>query len=105
LVVGESATMASEAAVLGVPAIFISTTPRGYTNEQEHRYGLVKNFKPSQQTECLRAIEAIVSRPIEKLRQEHQFKQFEMLKTKINTTLWILGFITSHFSAIRKPLT
>lgn len=41
--IGESATVASEAAVLGVPAIYAARTPRGYTNEQEYRYGLVAN--------------------------------------------------------------
>ncbi len=43
LYVGESATMASEAAVLGVPALYVANTGRGYTNEQESRYALVKN--------------------------------------------------------------
>lgn len=44
LFVGESATMASECAVLGVPAIYAAQTGRGYTNEQEQRYGLVRNL-------------------------------------------------------------
>jgi len=43
--VGESATMASECAVLGVPAIYAAQTGRGYTNEQEVRYHLVKNIR------------------------------------------------------------
>lgn len=41
--VGESATMGSECAVLGVPAIYAARTGRGYTEEQEGRYGLVMN--------------------------------------------------------------
>ncbi len=40
---GESATMASECAVLGVPAVYCAETRPGYTDEQEERYGLVKN--------------------------------------------------------------
>lgn len=43
--VGESATMASECAVLGVPAVYIALTGRGYTDEQESRYGLVRNVR------------------------------------------------------------
>jgi len=43
--IGESATMASECAVLGVPAIYAAETGRGYTNEQEEKYGLVKNVR------------------------------------------------------------
>lgn len=47
LLFGESATMASEAAVLGTPAIFIDNDGRGYTDEQGQRYGLVFNFTES----------------------------------------------------------
>ncbi len=42
---GESATMASEAAILGVPAVYAAHSPRGYSNEQEARYGLVRNVR------------------------------------------------------------
>jgi predicted glycosyltransferase len=44
LYVGESATMAIEAAVLGIPAIHVSTRSVAYTNDLELRYGLVHNF-------------------------------------------------------------
>lgn len=43
--IGESATMASECAVLGVPAIYAATTGRGYTDEQENLYGIVRNVR------------------------------------------------------------
>lgn len=42
---GESATMASESAVLGVPAVYAANTGRGYTDEQDARYGLVRNAR------------------------------------------------------------
>lgn len=45
LFVGESATMASEAAVLGTPAIYAANTGRGYTDEQQDRYHLVRNIQ------------------------------------------------------------
>lgn len=41
--IGESATMASECAVLGVPAVYAAQTARGYTDEQEEKFGLVRN--------------------------------------------------------------
>ncbi|PLX00606.1 MAG: hypothetical protein C0593_00480 [Marinilabiliales bacterium] len=47
LLFGESATMASEAAMLGVPAIFIDDDGRSYTNELQKRYGIVWNFTES----------------------------------------------------------
>jgi hypothetical protein len=59
LVVGESATMASEAAVLGVPAIFISDTSRGYTIEEEKKYGLVFNYTRKEFIAVLTAIDTV----------------------------------------------
>ena len=47
LLFGESATMASEAAMLGVPAICIDDDGRSYTNELQKRYGIVWNFTES----------------------------------------------------------
>jgi predicted glycosyltransferase len=58
MVVGESATMASEAAMLGTPALYIAHTLRGYTIDQEKRYGLVKNINPRRMDEVLSAITA-----------------------------------------------
>ena len=47
LLFGESATMASEAAMLGTPSIFIDNDGRGYTDELESIYSLVHNFSES----------------------------------------------------------
>ena len=44
LYIGESATMASECAVMGVYSLYIALTPRGYTTEQEVKYKMVKNI-------------------------------------------------------------
>lgn len=45
LCIGESATLASEASVLGVPSIYAAEVGRGYTDEQERLYGLVTNLR------------------------------------------------------------
>jgi predicted glycosyltransferase len=47
LLMGESATMASEAAMLGTPAIYLDNDGRGYTDELEKKYGLVFNYTES----------------------------------------------------------
>jgi len=87
LLVGESATMASESAVLGVPAVFISETGRGYTDEEEARYGLVRNFKASEAEAALKAVqEWISSNP----REEGQAKRRILLEEKVDTTAWIV---------------
>lgn len=63
--VGESATMASECAVLGVPAIYAAQTGRGYTNEQESRYGLVTNLHDLEWEPMQAAVDRILAHPIE----------------------------------------
>jgi len=62
LLFGESATMASEAAVLGTPSIFIDNDGRGYTDEEENKYHIVNNFtesEPDQEKAIVKALEII----------------------------------------------
>jgi hypothetical protein len=70
---GESATMASECAVLGVPAVYAATTGRGYTDEQEKRYGLVRNVRELENDPIDASLDWLVSFPAGKgevLRQQ-----------------------------------
>jgi len=39
--------MASEAAMLGVPSVYVDNEGRGYTNELENKYGIVFNYTES----------------------------------------------------------
>ena len=63
LFIGESATMASESAVLGVPSIYAATTGRGYTNEQESKYGIVKNVSELNWPNLVTAIKYVLGQP------------------------------------------
>jgi hypothetical protein len=53
--------MAAEAAVLGVPAVHVSTRRLGYTDELEARYGLVTNVAKAE--DCLAAAARSLSDP------------------------------------------
>ncbi len=85
LFIGESATMASESAVLGTPAIYVDEVGRGYTDEQERRYGLVSNYRPS-------AVERAIAEAVEilesdrKSRQEFRSAVERLLLDKIDVT-------------------
>lgn len=59
--IGESATMASECAVLGVPAIYAANTGRGYTDEQEERYKLVANVAQLEWQQVSQALEKFLN--------------------------------------------
>jgi predicted glycosyltransferase len=61
--IGESATMASESVVLGVPAIYAATTGRGYTDEQETKYGMVKNIRKLDWASISQAIDEVLHMP------------------------------------------
>ena len=65
--IGESATMASESVVLGVPAIYAATESRGYVDEQAARYELasiVQNLDPASVINSIEKTLANDSQPI-----------------------------------------
>lgn len=88
LLVGESATMASEAAVLGTHAVFVSKTGRGYTTEQERRYGLVYNFTDRQEHEALSKVEELLAH--EDLKADAGVRRQRLLAEKVDVTAWML---------------
>ncbi|PWE28765.1 hypothetical protein DDZ14_18750 [Maritimibacter sp. 55A14] len=62
MLVGESATMASEAAVLGVPAIYAGRDFPGYTRELEAA-GLIRNLEGAEAGTLLPAIDRMLAVP------------------------------------------
>ncbi len=100
LIYGESATMASEGAVLGVPAIYIDNTSRPYTLEQEKKYGLVYNFSESEDDQ-LRALEkAIELLKKQHLKEEWKKRQQKMLADKIDVTAFMVWFVANYPKSI-----
>lgn len=83
LYVGEGATAASEAGVLGVPWIYISKKGRCYLDDQQKRYSLGKHCKDLKETK-----EAV----IELLQGDQDFKraQKRLLRDKIDVTGWMI---------------
>lgn len=96
LYIGESATMASESAMLGTPAIFVSTSTRGYTNEQERKYDLVYTFSDPirDQEQALAKAEAILCDPDSKAKW--RAKRDRMLANKIDVTQFIVDVVERY---------
>lgn len=89
LYVGEGATMASEAGVLGIPWIFVSETTRGYLRDQEEKYDLgyvVQDWKSARSK-----IEEVMRQ--ENLRSSWQAKRERMLRDKIDVAAFIAEFV------------
>lgn len=97
MIIGESATMASEAACLGIPAIFISNTGRGYTTEQDTRYDLVRHYRLDQWEEVLQRAEEWARRD---LYDEWQEKRRKMLSDKIDVTSWLVDLVEGYPGSI-----
>ena len=96
LLIGESSTMAAEAAVLGVPAIFIDNQGRGYTNELEEKYGLVYNFKatPNGLNDAINKAILLLQMP----NQQEYFQKLrgQMLSEKIDVTAFFVWFVEEY---------
>lgn len=92
LLVGESATMASEAAVLGIPAIYIDEVGRGYTDE-EGQYGLVYNYKPANQEEAIvKAVEIVKENNKLKFKKRHEL----FLSEKVDPTKMVVNLVENY---------
>ena len=93
LLVGESATMASEAAILGVPAIFIDDAGRGYTDELEKAYNIVYNFTSLQQGKAIE--KAIKLSALPNINNYHMIKE-KIIFNKIDVTKFIIDVILKN---------
>lgn len=93
LTFGESATMASEGAVLGVPGIYVDPVGRGYTDELERRYGLVFNFPPAREREALEKGLEILSANDPAV---WAGRRARMLAEKIDVTRYFFEVVTGH---------
>lgn len=93
LVYGESATMASECAVLGTHAFFIDYAGRGYTNEQEKKYELVFNYQNNEPSiqQSFKKLAELVQR--KDLKQMGEKKRMELLRDKIDVTTYMLNLL------------
>ncbi len=94
MIVGESATMSSEAAVLGVPAVMIATTGRGYTDDEERRYGLVRHFTDDQYDRAVATVEQFLA---DSPRELGQLARARLLADKIDVTQWMVEYFESTF--------
>ena len=99
LLYGESATMASESAVLGVPAIFVDNDGRCYTDEEEHRYGIVFNF-----TESETDVEKSIEKGISILKSDLNYDKIrqKILSEKISFSDYLSWVILNYPNSIEK---
>lgn len=96
LLLGDSQTMSSEAAVLGVPALrYNSLAGRiSYLEEQENRYGLTFGFKPGRFDDFVGTARRLAEQ--KDLKREWGERRRKMLAEKIDVTAFWAWFIDSY---------
>ena len=92
---GEGASMASEAAVLGTPAIYVNDLWAGSTNE-ETRAGLLYSYKTDQESQAASIEKAVELLGNAKLKEETKKKQQEYLKSKIDPVSFLIWMIENY---------
>ncbi|MBO7616854.1 MAG: DUF354 domain-containing protein [Bacteroidales bacterium] len=96
MLVGDSQTMTSEAAVLGTPAIRCNTFVGRihYLEEEEHKYGLTYGFRPDEAEKMFGKIEELLAMP--NLKEEWQNRRQTMLSEKIDYTQFLAWFVENY---------
>ncbi len=87
--IGESATMASECAMLGVPAVYAAETGRGYTDELEQKYNLVRNIRELNWANVKAAATWILDRDQNKTKKVHK----DLLNNSVDVSEYIVDCI------------
>jgi len=96
MLIGDSQTMTSEAAVMGTPAIRSNTFVGriSYLEEEEHKYNLTYGFLPSNSEEMFQKIDKLLDLP--DLKAIWQERRMKMLKDKIDVTAFFVWFIENY---------
>lgn len=97
---GDSQTMTSEAAVLGVPALKCNTFAGRLSvpNMLENKYGLCYAYQPQQFDEMYHHIEQLLAHDPEELKTEWQAKRQRMLSEMTDPTDFFVNHIENHES-------
>ncbi|MEI8349364.1 MAG: DUF354 domain-containing protein [Candidatus Omnitrophota bacterium] len=105
LVYSEGAKTASEAALLGTPAIYVDFKGRDYTREQEEKYGTIFNFGSS-----FSEYEKSIQKGIEILsdsflKEKWRGKKEKIMEDNIDTTAFMVWFVENYpesFAVLKK---
>ena len=100
LVFGESSTMAEEAAMLGVPSIYLNNKSTWYTKHLEKEYGLVFNYSESNIDQLLAIEKGVWLLQKSGIKEQWQQKREKMLADKIDVTAFLVWFIENYPKSI-----
>ena len=104
MLIGDSQTMTSEAAILGTPAIRCNTFVGRihYLEEEEHKYGLTFGFRPEQSDAMFSKIDELLSKGTANLKAEWTTRRQKLLDEKIDYTAFLTWFIENYPSSAKE---
>lgn len=101
MVISDSQTMTSEAAVLGTPALrFNDFVGKISYLEEEHKFGLTYGFKTNQFDELYDKIEELLNTP--NLKGEWQKRREKLLNDTIDVTAFMVWLIGNYPESVRE---
>lgn len=92
--IGEGGSMATEAAILGTPSIFISSLTAGVFKELENHYALMYSFAPDQKEKILQKIGHLLND--KSLKKQWQRKKEKFIDDKIDLTQRMIEDILNY---------
>lgn len=100
MLIGDSQTMTSEAAVLGIPSLRCNSFARriSYLDEEEKKYGLTFAFLPDEFDKLRIKLDELLG--MNNLKEEWQKRRNIMLKEKIDVTGFMIWFVENYPKSI-----
>jgi predicted glycosyltransferase len=102
LLVTDTQTMTTEAAVLGTPAVrcnnFVGSNDMGNFSELEQKYDLIYSFRDSEQ--AIRKATELIKQP--ELKKQWAGKRQKLIEDKIDVTQFLVDFITNYPESLLK---
>lgn len=88
--VTEGATVASECAVLGTPAVYMNSLKLGYLQEQQERYGLVLNIHDGEDEDAAIAAAVSVMQQAACRRDEWRVRAAQLVQDHVDVTEYLV---------------
>ena len=89
--------MASECAMLGIPAIYVNSLDAGTLREQEDKYQLIHGFRSSEGV--IEKVLEIINSP--DTRSIYQLRRNKMLSEKIDPTAFLVWFVENYPASVK----
>jgi len=96
MLLGESSTMSEEAAMLGVPSVYLFNNSTFYTQHLEKDYGLIFNYSESEEDQQKAIQKGIELLQTSGLKEEWKKRRDKMLSEKIDVTAFMVWFIENY---------